>query len=128
MRIFLIAALATALAACGGAAQNGQAAGDTGNAATALDGNRIAALPEVQRNAVFIRALLNAGLDCQHVESSTSLGTVQGYPAWRATCRGGGQWTIVVTPDGTAQIVAGSAIPDGQNAAAAARNDAAVPE
>ena len=67
--------------------------------------NRLAALPEGQRNAVFIRAIRDAGEECQHVEASVPVGEYQGNPVWSAQCAGGDSWTIVVTPDGTAQLV-----------------------
>ena len=67
--------------------------------------NRLAELPEGQRNAVFIRAIRDAGEECQFVESSTRAGEYQGNPVWSAQCEGGGGWTIVVMPDGTAQLV-----------------------
>ena len=64
-----------------------------------------AALPEGQRNGVFIRAIRDAGQECQHVESSVRAGEYEGNPVWSAQCAGGDSWTIVVTPDGTAQLV-----------------------
>lgn len=67
--------------------------------------NRLAAMPEGQRNAVFIRAIRDAGQDCEHVESSEGAGAHQGFPVWNATCAGGGTWTIVITDDGTAQVL-----------------------
>lgn len=102
MRASLIATLALAAAACSGGNQN-QAAPAANAPAPAT--NQVAQLSEGQRNAVFIRALRDAGFDCQHVERSVPAGTVQNLPAWRATCQGGGEWTIVVAPDGTAEIV-----------------------
>jgi hypothetical protein len=66
---------------------------------------RIAALPEAQRNGVFIRAIRDAGQDCQHVERSTLQGEVDGRPAWLAVCRGGGHWTIGIGKDGVAQVM-----------------------
>ena len=67
--------------------------------------NEIAAMPEGQRNAVFIRALQDAGRDCQHVESSAPAGEHQGFPVWSARCSDGGNWTIVITNDGTAVVL-----------------------
>ena len=67
--------------------------------------NRLAELPEGQRNAVFIRAIRDAGQDCQGVENSIPAGEYQGHPVWSAQCEGGDSWTIVVMPDGTAQLV-----------------------
>ena len=106
MRAPLIAALALATAACGGQGGNAPAA-KAGNAAEPA-GNRVASLSEGQRNAVFIRAIRDAGLECQHVDSSVAAGTVQDMPVWRARCQGGGQFTIAIGADGTAQI-----LPDG---------------
>lgn len=67
--------------------------------------NRLAAMPEAQRNGVFIRAIRDARQECQHVESSQPAGEHQGFPVWNATCAGGGTWTIVVMNDGTAAVL-----------------------
>ena len=67
--------------------------------------NQLAAMPEGQRNAVFIRALQDAGEECQHVESSAPAGEHQGFPVWSARCSDGGNWTIVITNDGTAAVL-----------------------
>jgi len=91
------------LAGCGD-----QRAEETNRAAAAPSGdaaNQLAALPEGQRNGVFIRAIRDAGQECQHVESSVRAGEYEGNPVWSAQCAGGDSWTIVVTPDGTAQLV-----------------------
>ena len=101
MRTPLIAGLALAIAAC----SSGQNANAPAANAAAPAGNQVAALSEGQRNAVFIRALRDAGLDCQHVDRSESAGTAQGLPVWRATCQGGGEYLIAVGADGTAQIL-----------------------
>lgn len=91
------------LAGCGD-----QRAEETNRGAAAPSGdaaNQLAALPEGQRNGVFIRAIRDAGQECQHVESSVRAGEYEGNPVWSAQCAGGDSWTIVVTPDGTAQLV-----------------------
>ena len=67
--------------------------------------NRLESMPEGQRNGVFIRAIRDAGQDCQHVESSQRAGEHEGFPVWNATCVGGGTWTIVVMNDGTAAVL-----------------------
>lgn len=119
MRASLILALALATAACGGG-QNQAATANGGNAAGPVT-SQVAALPDAQRNGVFIRALRDAGLDCQHVERSVPAGTIQNMPAWRATCQGGGEWTIVIAADGSAQILPqGGAATGGQAAGNAA--------
>ena len=67
--------------------------------------NRLEEMPEAARNAVFIRAIRDAGQECQHVQSSEPAGEHQGFPVWNATCDGGGTWTIVVMNDGTAAVL-----------------------
>lgn len=67
--------------------------------------NQIAGLAEGQRNGVFIRAIRDAGLDCQHVESSAPAGSHDGFPVWRATCEGGRSYTLVIGNAGTVQIL-----------------------
>lgn len=108
MRAFIgIAAIALALGACGergGEADDAARANAVENASGDV-ANRLATLPEGQRNAVFIRAIRDAGEECQFVESSTPAGEYQGNPVWSAQCEGGGSWTIVVMPDGTAHLV-----------------------
>src|SRR5687767_6573968 len=103
MRKTLTAAAVLALTACG------DAGNETANR-VAVPGpeaiqNRLEAMPEGQRNAVFIRAIRDAREECQHVESSEPAGEHQGFPVWNATCAGGGTWTIVVMNDGTAAVL-----------------------
>ena len=105
MRAILIAtSLVLALAGCGG-----EQSDEPANSAEVNQGvdvaNQLAALPEGQRNGVFIRAIRDAGEDCQHVIASSRAGEYQGRPVWSAQCDGGGSWSIVVTRDGTAQLV-----------------------
>ena len=96
------AGLALALAACG---EREAEDSDRAEANQVDVANQLAALPDGQRNAVFIRAIRDAGEDCQHVESSARAGEYQGMPVWSAQCEGGASWSIVVTRDGTAQLV-----------------------
>jgi hypothetical protein len=98
----IAAMLALTTAACGGDNRNAAVANE---AAVEATGNAVAALSEGQRNAVFIRAIRDAGLECQHVESSTPAGTYRARPVWRATCRGNRQWTIVIGDNNDAQIL-----------------------
>lgn len=96
------AALAVLLAACQNNApepRNEAAAG-----AQSVQ-NELAALPEGQRNAVFIRAIRDANQDCQHVESSTLVGEHQGFPLWSARCDGGRTFTIAIGNAGEAQVI-----------------------
>ena len=102
MRFTMTAAalLTLATAACG---DNRNASPP--NATAASTGNAVAALSEAQRNIAFIRAIRDAGLECQHVESSSPAGTYRGMPVWRATCQGNRIWTIVLGNDNNAQIL-----------------------
>lgn len=115
--VVLPALAALALAGCGPAAERNEAA-DTaaaGNAEAeanaivndAAPGNALAAvlaMSDRQRNVVFIRALMDAGIDCQSVSSSVRLPDQDGKPLWRANCPSGAHM-ISITPDGTANIV-----------------------
>jgi len=65
---------------------------------------RLQALPEGQRNAVFIRALRDARRPCQAVEGSAPAGDINGAPAWTAVCEDGVHWVIVIGANGVAQI------------------------
>ena len=64
----------------------------------------IANLEPGQRDAVFLRAIRDAGRDCQGVESSSTQGNVDGNPAWTAVCVDGSQWVIILGRDGIAQV------------------------
>lgn len=66
---------------------------------------QVLAMNDRQRNVVFIRALMDAGIACQSVESSARLPDQDGKPLWRANCPGGVAHMITITPDGTANIV-----------------------
>ncbi|WP_106638589.1 hypothetical protein [Allosphingosinicella vermicomposti] len=65
---------------------------------------RLMTMPEGQRNAVFIRAIRDAGRDCQNVERSAFQGERNGQPVWAARCGDGQDWVIVIGRDGIAQI------------------------
>jgi hypothetical protein len=81
---------------------------------------RLQAMPEGQRNAVFIRALRDAGRPCQGVENSTYQGLRDGVPTWTARCTDdGGDWLILLGAGGVVQVV---------SAAEAVRGGLAAPE
>lgn len=105
MRNTMIAMLVLATAGCGGPAATPANEQSVNRAAPEATGERIAALPEAQRNAVFYRAIHDAGLDCQQVTGSMPAPPYQGMPVWTATCRGGGNWTLVVGAGETVQIL-----------------------
>lgn len=80
---------------------------------------RLQAMPEGQRNAVFIRALRDAGRDCQGVERSAYQGVREGIPTWTVRCNDGGDWLVLISGAGVAQVV---------SAAEAVRGGLAAPE
>ncbi len=105
MRVMVFLSAALALAACDAAPNR--------NAANRADGNstpdvavEIAELPVGQQNEVFLRAILDANVNCQGVTGSERI-TVEtdGRPTWRATCVDGSTHLIQVGPDGTAVVV-----------------------
>jgi hypothetical protein len=84
---------------------------------------RLQAMPEGQRNAVFIRALRDAGRPCQGVENSTYQGVRDGVPTWTARCTaGGGDWLILLGGGGVVQVVSAAEAVRGGLAAPAAGN------
>lgn len=100
--MFPLSALMLLVACDGGAPQ--QETADI----TVPEGNtqaRLETMPEAQRNAVFIRAIRDAGRECQHVQSSAESGEINNAPAWTATCDNGVQWTIAIGRDGVAQVM-----------------------
>ncbi|MBX3564077.1 MAG: hypothetical protein KF730_05805 [Sphingomonas sp.] len=128
MRALMIApALALLLAGCGGRAPeaernvttvNSDEPANAGEVEANAVGNQLESenalatvlgMNDRQRNVVFVRALMDAGIDCDGVASSDRLDDVDGKPMWRANCRPpGGSHMITITPDGTAQIVSRS--------------------
>lgn len=101
--LLAVAALALTLAACDGG--EAPTADDTDIAVPKGDyANEIAALEPGQRDAVFLRAIRDAGRDCQNVTGSSTQGNVGGNPAWTAVCDNGGRWVIIIGRDGIAQV------------------------
>lgn len=105
MRMMIIPVAALSLGACQAATdQNAaQPSGTPGN--TANYAAEVVELSTAQRNAVFLRAIRDAGLDCEGVTNSERLADTASAPTWRATCDGGTAHLVQVKPDGTAVIV-----------------------
>ncbi|MDP5281228.1 hypothetical protein Q9Q95_20045 [Sphingomonas sp. DG1-23] len=115
-RIVLPSLLALTLAGCGSAGDRGAANEVVANAEAEANavGNvaggenaiaQVFALSDRQRNAMFIRALLDADIECQSVTSSERLPDQDGKPLWRVNCSDKTAHMISITPDGTANIV-----------------------
>ena len=65
---------------------------------------RIDALDPAQRDALFLRAIRDAGQECQRVEGSAHNGLHFGMPSWVARCRDGRDWLVMLRPDGSALV------------------------
>lgn len=109
-KILLVAIAVLAAGACGPLAPSDRSEVD--NAAAAVPAvaetdyqQRLRTMADGQRDAVFIRALRDAGIPCQGVEESSYLGTNQGNASWTASCDDRSQWLITVGSGGVAQIM-----------------------
>jgi hypothetical protein len=61
---------------------------------------------EGQRNAVFLRAIRDAGFSCQHVDRSIAVEGAGPAPMWAAHCNAERQsWAIFIASDGTAHLL-----------------------
>lgn len=97
MRALLSLPLLVSAAACGAPAPDVSAnAVNTANGYAA----KVAALPDKLRGGVLLRAIRDAGQNCQQVVDQKRAGTA----AWVATCEDHGQWVIAVADDGTATV------------------------
>jgi hypothetical protein len=106
MRYLPIFAFALITAGCGGGPENHAAQTPAGNRVTGnTEAARLTTLSAGQRNAVFIRAIRDAGLECQHVDWSELTGRYRGLPVWTASCSRNQVWAIVVGENGIAQIL-----------------------
>ena len=114
MRLTMPLLAALALAACDPASEPAENQAVPENVAQNMaDGTNatqaVLAMNDRQRNVVFVRALLDAGIECQSVKGSQRMPDQDGKPLWRADCTGGGgSHMITITPDGTANIVSRS--------------------
>lgn len=65
---------------------------------------RIDALAAGQRDALFLRAIRDAGQDCQQVVGSAYNGVHFGMPSWAARCSNGADWLIMLGKGGNAHV------------------------
>lgn len=113
-RIAILALGMLALSACDrGVAPapepTGNAAADNGavlnNAAEAINyRQRVIEMTDNARNGVFLRAIRDAGFDCQGVQHSLRLPDANDEPVWRAECTNGPMHLVTVSVDGIARI------------------------
>lgn len=65
---------------------------------------RIDALPAGQRDALFLRAIRDAGQECQQVVGSAYNGVHFGMPSWAARCSDGADWLVMLAKGGIAHV------------------------
>ena len=65
---------------------------------------RIDALAAGQRDALFLRAIRDAGQQCQQVVGSAYNGVHFGMPSWAARCEDGADWLIMLGKGGNAHV------------------------
>lgn len=97
------------LGACGGGERaDNQAAANAAAANAAADATNyqeaVLKLPPEQLDGVFLRAIRDAGLNCQEVTQTERFDPVDGNPAWRVYCDKTPH-LISITRDGTARII-----------------------
>jgi hypothetical protein len=106
MRSLLAIVTILALGACNKAGGEFKPSADKGANSVA----EIAALPEPARNAVFLRAIRDAGLNCQDVVKGEQIKSTGGKATWRAQCEDGTFHLVLVSTDGSAQVVSRTAL------------------
>ena len=90
------------LSACEPAPQN-----DTAPAPVA-EGNyleEITALPDGQRDMVFMRAIQDSNVPCQHITGSAVHAKVRDRPTWVAHCVDGRDFILILQPGGLIHVV-----------------------
>ena len=88
---------------------NWTGAADTDDANVASNGvdygQRIADMEEEPREALFLRAIVGAGLPCNHVESAAAGTDSAGTAVWHVHCGDGHERTVTIADNGSARIV-----------------------
>ena len=84
----------------------------------------ITALPDGQRDMVFMRAIQDSNVPCQHITGSAAHAKVRDRPTWVAHCVDGRDWILILQPGGLIHVVNPGQIgePDMSPAANAATN------
>ncbi|WP_145902236.1 MULTISPECIES: hypothetical protein [Sphingobium] len=104
MRTLAILATALLVVACE-PAKDGEAPAPDTNAAGMNYAAEVAALPKQARDAVFFRAIRDAGLSCQKIIDSSPMPDAA-PPAimWRAQCEDRAYHLIQIQPNGSAVV------------------------
>ena len=96
-----LAALPLLLAGCGGGTP-----APTPTPTVSANGYvaKVRALSDKQRAGVLLRAIRDAGRDCQAVVAQTPAGAQGASAAWVATCDNQAHWVVLIGDDGTATV------------------------
>jgi hypothetical protein len=107
----LAGSAALLLAACGGTQDNSAASAGNGSVNTAAADKgassaqkQVRELDEAGRNGVLIRAIRDAGQECQHVDRSELIQTSNNLPVYMATCDGSTVCAVAIRDDGQAVV------------------------
>lgn len=95
------------LSACGGEKTGNEASANATvtNAADATNYQEaVLALAPAARDGVFLRAVRDAGMDCQEVRQTERIDPINNNPTWRIYC-GRTPHIISLSRDGTAKII-----------------------
>src|SRR5438876_2291033 len=65
---------------------------------------QLTAMSDAERDLVFMRAIHDAGWQCQQVRSSAPRPPVHDLPAWKALCDGNEEWAILIGKTGITQV------------------------
>ena len=97
--------LALTLTACGGGSTS--VAAPSPQATESEFQAQVAKLEPAARNAVLLRAIRDAGQDCQGVTESLAQKGTPGL--WTARCTDRAGYGVLIKPDGTAQVISAAA-------------------
>lgn len=102
---------AALLSACGGGNTTNEVTANQLAAENAADATNyqaeVMALSPQLRDGVFLRALRDAGFNCQEITEVEAREPVSGNPAWRVQCSGVPH-IVSISRDGTAKILSRS--------------------
>ncbi|TKD53124.1 hypothetical protein [Sphingomonas baiyangensis] len=102
----MLAAMMLVAGCGGGSAPAVPPANDMAEPATTNFQAQVAALDDERRNLVMIRAIRDAGLNCQEVTSSRR--TESEGMTYLATCDAGTNFLVTIGADGNARVVTGA--------------------
>ncbi|MEV4932521.1 hypothetical protein MRBLMA1_002168 [Sphingobium sp. LMA1-1-1.1] len=108
MRTMAVLATALLAVACK-PAQKAEAPAPDPNASATNYATEVAVLPKQARDAVFFRAIRDAGLPCQTIVSSNPMpGAPSPAVVWRAQCEDKAYHLIQIQPNGSAVVTSRS--------------------